>query len=124
LISLGARGLHGIAKHLRAALPSAMRSLVNTSAFNALQHLDHIHRAELGDGTRADVREHEGFKGPYRLGEGGRRQFLFLQRQPFARDRFKSVRCSQLLGLPLAAGINARSEQPARFVATLARQFQ
>jgi hypothetical protein len=101
-----------------------MGGLVNTSALDAFEHFEHIHCPELGDGTRADIREHQSFKGPYRLGKGGRRQFLLLQRQPFARDRFESIRGRQLFSLPLAAGINAGGELPARSVATLARQFQ
>jgi len=47
-----------------------------------------------------------------------------LQRQPFARDRFKRVRRSQLLSLPLTAGINAGGELPTRRIAALARLFQ
>jgi hypothetical protein len=47
-----------------------------------------------------------------------------LQRQPFAHDRFERIRGRHLLGLPLAARINAGSELPTRSVATLARQFQ
>ena len=91
-ITLGASRLHGIAKHLRAALAGAMRGFVNTPAFDAFEHLEHIHGAKLGDGTRADIGKHQGLKGPYRLGESGRRQFLLLQRQPFACDRFKGIR--------------------------------
>jgi hypothetical protein len=69
-------------------------------------------------------REHECFKGPTGLGERGGRQFLLLQRQPFTRDRFERIRGRHLLSLPLAAGIYAGGELPARRVAALARLFQ
>ena len=101
-----------------------MCGLVNPSALDALEHLEHINRPELGDGTRADIRKHQSFKGPYRLGEGGRRQLPFLQRQPFARDRFKGICVGELLGLALTAWINASGELPARGVATFAGLFQ
>jgi hypothetical protein len=101
-----------------------MCGFVNAPPLDALEQLEHIHRAELGDGTRTDVREHQRFKGPYGFSERGWRQLLLLQRQPFARDRFERIRGRQLLGLPLAAGIHTGSELPARRVAALARLFQ
>ena len=87
-----------------------MGGLVNPSAFDALENLEYIHCAELGDGTRTDVREHQCFKRPSGLRERGRRQFLLLQGQPFARDRLERICGRQLLGLPLAARIYAGSE--------------
>ena len=48
----------------------------------------------------------------------------FLQRQPFACDRFKGICVGELLGLALTAGINTSSELPARRVATIPGLFQ
>jgi hypothetical protein len=116
--------LYGIAKHLRATLAGTVRGFVNPAALDALENFEHFHCAELGDRTGTDVREHQCFKGPSGLRERGRRQFLLLQCQPFARDSFERIRGRQILGLPLAAGIYAGSELPARSVATLACLFQ
>ena len=56
--------------------------------------------------------------------EGGRRQFLLLQRKPFARHRFKRICVGELLRLPLTARIDAGGKLPTRCIAAFARLFQ
>ena len=68
--------------------------------------------------------KHQGLEGPPRLGERGRRQFLLLQCQPFARDCFKGIRGRGFLGLPFGARVDPVGNGFLRLVTQRSRLLQ
>src|ERR1700733_7475315 len=104
---LGSLSHDSIATNLTDSLPGAVGGFMKAAPLDTLQDFEHVGGPDLIDGARTQIGEHQSFQCPNRFGVSCWCKPLFLQRQPFARNRFKRVAPSDLLGLAGAARIEA-----------------